>query len=119
MGHVSPSQLTLSCQLNNIEPVEPSDTLLQRIKERRDLDTMKLGVSEKIAALFPQGLLEDHVHFLVQVPSTSEPVVMSLTIANQLSCSAPRLTFAASPGHGSRKVRPNPTPHAPLGNCGS
>ena len=44
---------------------------------------MELDPTEEIAALFPQNPLENHVHILVQVPSTSEPAVMSLTIANQ------------------------------------
>jgi len=78
MGHVSPSQLTLSFQLNDTEPVKPSVTLLQRIKQRKDLDVMALDPTEEIAALFPQNPLENHVHILIQVPSTSEPAVMSL-----------------------------------------
>ena len=80
MGHVSQ---TLSFQLNNTEPVKPSGTLLQRIKKRKDLDVMELDPTEEIVALFPQNPLVNHIHILVQVPSTSEPAVMSLTIANQ------------------------------------
>lgn len=89
IGHVFPSQLTLSFQLNDTEPVKPGDTVLQRIRKRGKLDATKLDTTDEIAAFFPQNPLASHIHILV-VPSTCE--------------------------RGSRKA---PTPHSPSGNCGS
>jgi hypothetical protein len=80
MGHVFPSQLTLSFQLSNAEPVEPEDTLLQRIMKRGEVMkfAQKLGATEEMSAVFPQDPLVDSVHILVQLRFTSEPAVISL-----------------------------------------
>jgi len=76
MGPSFPSQLTLSRKLTEPEPVQPEDTLLQHITSRGDVATFakKLTVTQKMSMLFPGHALQDHVHILVQIPSTSEPV---------------------------------------------
>ena len=68
--------LTLSFQLTELEPVEPEDTLVQRIRSRGDVATFakRLTATQEVSALFPQHPPEDHVHLLVQLPSTSESV---------------------------------------------
>jgi len=78
MGPAFPPQLTLSYQLIRPEPVEPEDTLTQRIRSRGDVATFakRLTATQKVSTLFPQHPLEDHVHILVQLPSSSEPVAV-------------------------------------------
>ncbi|KAF8349128.1 hypothetical protein F5887DRAFT_1156874 [Amanita rubescens] len=66
--------LTLSCQIHDPEPVEPARTLAERIRLRGDLEMFAKELTiptQKVSALFPQSdpPPEDHVHFLVQLPS--------------------------------------------------
>jgi hypothetical protein len=67
MGPLFPSQLTLSHKLTEPEPVEPEDTLLQRITSRGDVATFakRLTATQKMSTLFPQHPLEGHLHVLV------------------------------------------------------
>ena len=72
--------LTLSCQLHDAEPIEPTRTLAGRIRLRGDVEMFAKELTrplEKVSALFPRSHppLEDHVHFLVQLPF-SEPIVI-------------------------------------------
>ena len=73
--------LTLSCQLHDAEPVDPAHTLAERIRLRGgdvEIFAKELTIpTQKMSTLFPQSHppLEDHVHFLVQLPS-SEPIVI-------------------------------------------
>ena len=73
--------LTLSCQLHDAEPVEPAHTFAERIRSRGgdvEIFAQELTMStQKVSTLFPQShpLLENHVHFLVQLPS-SEPIAI-------------------------------------------
>ncbi|KAM6503841.1 hypothetical protein JOM56_000784 [Amanita muscaria] len=69
--HVDASSLVL-WQLNKPEPAEPEATLAQRIRLRGNRATFatRLAATQNVSTLFPQPLLEDHVHILVQLPST-------------------------------------------------
>ena len=86
--------LTLSCQLSVPEPVEPARTLGRRIGLRGDTKTFAEELSsptQKILTLFPQPPLENHVHIMVELPS-SEPMVVILTIANWSRLPCPLLS---------------------------
>ncbi|KAK2465020.1 hypothetical protein APHAL10511_003096 [Amanita phalloides] len=69
-------------KLNVPEPVEPAHTLVKCIRKRGDVEmfTEEVTVSvQKISTLFPQSQLplENHVHILVDLPS-SEPIAVML-----------------------------------------
>ena len=65
-----------SCQLFNLEPVEPEDTLAQCIRSRGDAKTFaqKLTATQKVSMLYTDDPLEDHIHILVKVKPTSKNV---------------------------------------------
>ena len=65
--------MTLSCQLIHPEPVEPEDTLAQRIRSRGDVKTFakKLTATQKVSTLCTDDPLEDHIHILVKPKSKS------------------------------------------------
>ena len=88
-----PSWLTLPCKLTKPEPVEPEDTLLQRIKSKGDLGTFanKLTATQKVSMLFPPRPLEDHLHILVQLPSTCK--IMRCPVDRPSLIKAPFTTF--------------------------
>ncbi|KAF8330494.1 hypothetical protein F5887DRAFT_1000167 [Amanita rubescens] len=59
--------------LNDPEPVDPEDTLMQRIRSRGDVATFakRLPATQTMSALFPdRDPLDNHVHVLVRLPST-------------------------------------------------
>jgi hypothetical protein len=68
--------VTLSCQLIDPEPVEPEDTLAQRIRSRGDVKTFakKLTATQKVSTLCMDDPLEDHIHILVKVKPISKSV---------------------------------------------
>jgi len=81
MGSAFPSQLTLSPKLTDPEPVGPDNTLAERIGLRGDnvaTFAKRLTVTQNVSTLFPQHPLEDHVHILVQLPSTSKTMHCSI-----------------------------------------
>ncbi|KIL56101.1 hypothetical protein M378DRAFT_540176 [Amanita muscaria Koide BX008] len=67
-------------KLNVPEPVDFEGSLWQRIRKRGDMETFaeELKIStQKMSSVFPQSqLLEDHVHILVELPSSELMVVM-------------------------------------------
>jgi len=81
MGSAFPSQLTLSHKLTDPEPVGPDNTLADRIRLRGDNVEMfatRLSSEKKVVTVFPQHPPEDHVHILVQLPSTSKTMRCSV-----------------------------------------
>jgi hypothetical protein len=69
------SQLTLDRQLSVPIPVDPDDTLSERIKllgSNPAMFAIRLSAGNKIAPLFSQQPSEDDLHILVQKPPPSE-----------------------------------------------
>ena len=78
MGPVFPP--SLSCQLNVPEPVTPTSTLWQRIRNRGDVEAFAEQLADPtqtMLSVFPQSQLplENHVYILVELPS-GEPIVV-------------------------------------------
>ncbi|KAM6494818.1 hypothetical protein JOM56_009441 [Amanita muscaria] len=58
-----PSQLTLSYQMDGLEPLEPEDSLAHRIRSRGGIATLatRLSASQDVSTLFPKPPLEGYL----------------------------------------------------------
>jgi hypothetical protein len=96
-----------SWQLKEPEPVEPDDTLVERIKSRGDsLKTFatRLGVGREVSEVFSQHPPKGHLHIIVQRPPPaskcgSRRFRTMLTMSSRIPCIVEHLI---------------PSPHRPL-----
>lgn len=60
-----------SLQLNKLMPIDPEDTIAERLPPLGDRYTPKLSSISKVSSQFPHPL-ENHQHIVVELPPVSE-----------------------------------------------
>ena len=78
--------LILPGKLRNPEPVDPENTLKDRIEKLgNNLEEFAiwLSSSDNVLELFPDPPASKHVHIIVEILSESKPVCCQLHVANQ------------------------------------